>query len=66
MPSYRTFITQLLRAYHRPEVIDAEPNGIFDRAAQDAVLRWRFRPVVENGEAVEVLAQIRINFNFEN
>ena len=49
-----------------PQVVDAEPPNIFDRAAQDALLRWRFRPVVENGEPVPVLVQIRINFNFQD
>jgi TonB family C-terminal domain len=47
------------------EVIDSEPDEVFDRAAVDAAMRWRFRPVTENGEAITVLRQIRINFSLE-
>jgi len=49
-----------------PVIVDAEPADIFDRAASDAALRWRFRPVTEDGEAIAVLAQIRINFSLQN
>ncbi len=48
-----------------PEIMDAEPSGIFDEAARDAALRWRFRPQVDNGETVAVRAFIRINFTLE-
>jgi len=47
-------------------VMNSEPVEIFDKAATDAALRWRFRPVTRNGRAVETLAQIRINFSLEN
>ena len=47
-------------------VMNSEPVEIFDKAATDAALRWRFRPVTRNGLAVETLAQIRINFSLEN
>ncbi len=33
-------------------VIDAEPKGVFDRAALTAVAKWKYRPMVENGKAV--------------
>jgi len=49
-----------------PVVVDAEPREVFDNAAIDAALRWRFRPVMQNGEAVPTLAEIRINFSLEN
>ena len=47
-------------------VIDSEPLLTFDRAAEDAARRWRFRPVVENGEPVEAIRLIRINFTLES
>ena len=47
-------------------IMNSEPVEIFDKAATDAALRWRFRPVTRNGQAVETLAQIRINFSLEN
>lgn len=34
-----------------PEVIDAEPQGIFDRAAMKAVERFKYKPRVVNGKA---------------
>jgi len=46
-------------------VVDAEPQEIFDRAATDAVLRWRFRPMEEDGQPVATLRRIRINFSLE-
>ena len=49
-----------------PIVLDSEPEGIFDRAALDAALRWRFRPVTEDGEPKDTLAQILINFSLED
>ena len=33
-------------------VIESEPPGVFDDAALAAVRSWRFRPMVDHGEAV--------------
>lgn len=33
------------------------------RAACEAVLQWRYRPTLLNGEPVEVLTQVTVNFN---
>lgn len=49
-----------------PVILDSEPDDIFNRAATDAALRWRFRPVTRDGEAVATLAQILINFSLQN
>jgi len=49
-----------------PVVIDSQPGDIFDRAALEAARRWRFRPVSRNGEAIDILARIHINFSLEN
>jgi protein TonB len=43
-------------------VSHAEPVGVFDRAAMDAISRWRFAPVVNDGGAVEQRARLRIRF----
>ncbi len=37
-----------------PVVIQAEPADIFDRAAMDAALKFKYKPRVVNGEAAEV------------
>lgn len=49
-----------------PEVIDASPKGIFERAARAAVLRWRFRPLMRAGRPVAARARFRINFGLES
>ena len=36
-----------------PQVIKAEPESLFDRAAMDAALKFKYKPRVVNGEAVE-------------
>jgi len=36
-----------------PEVVDADPPNVFDRAAIRAVERWKYKPRVENGVPVE-------------
>ena len=33
-------------------VLEAEPPGVFDSTALEAVLLWRFRAPIENGERV--------------
>ena len=33
-------------------VVEAEPEGVFDRAALEAVAQWRFRPPVVDGRNV--------------
>lgn len=34
------------------EVVQAEPRGVFDRAAMEAVSSWQYQPFTENGKAV--------------
>ena len=43
-------------------VIEATPPGVFDRAALDAIKRWRYAPVVVNGTAVEVPVKALVRF----
>jgi len=43
-------------------VRDAEPRGIFDRSALEALRRWRFEPIVRDGRAVEQRATIRLHY----
>ena len=49
-----------------PEVIGAEPSGIFERAALSAVGRWRFRPLMRAGKPVMARGQYRIHFNLDD
>ncbi len=44
------------------KVIDAQPRRVFDRAAMDAVERYRFTPAMKGGVAVSSVKQQRIEF----
>jgi len=47
-------------------VVDSEPKSVFDRAALDAIGRWRYNPRVDRGVAVDrVGLQTVIRFKLE-
>jgi protein TonB len=46
-------------------VLKSEPGETFDQAAIDAVGKWRFEPVVENGVAVEKRTAVRLAFTLQ-
>jgi protein TonB len=46
-----------------PRVLDARPPRVFDREAIRAILRWKFKPRVVDGEAVARRATQTITFN---
>ncbi|GAA0689822.1 hypothetical protein GCM10009104_15430 [Marinobacterium maritimum] len=47
------------------KIIEAEPPGMFDRAVERALLRWRFNPLTENGAAVPFRTRQRLEFKLE-
>jgi TonB family protein len=49
-------------ATHRVRVVAAEPAGIFNRDAVEAVKRWRYAPVIVADAAVAVPARATIRF----
>jgi protein TonB len=40
----------------------AQPAGVFDKSAIDALRKWRFEPVIRNGAAVDQRAVLRMRF----
>jgi TonB family protein len=48
------------------EVVEDRPRGVFRRATQRAVRRWRFEPIMINGRATEYRVQHRIDFNLDD
>ncbi len=48
-----------------PKVVGAEPTGIFDKAATDSIVRWRFEPVLRDGKPVEQRAKLRMRFSID-
>ena len=61
------FIVDELGRVLKPRVVDAHPTGVFDRAALKAVLRYKYKPRVLNGEpqAVDGVRQ-RIVFSLNS
>ena len=58
------FVVMTTGAVRDPIVVDAKPPGIFDRAAIQAALKFKYKPKVVNGEPVEV-AGVRNLIKFE-
>jgi protein TonB len=44
------------------QVLSATPAGVFERAAVNAVRKWRFEPIVRNGRAIEASVTSTISF----
>ena len=45
-----------------PAVIESDPPRVFDKAALQAIVQWKFKPREENGQAIESRASQRIEF----
>ena len=58
------FIVTKTGAVTNPVVIEAKPPGIFDRAATNAALKFKYKPKVVNGEPIDV-AGVRNLIKFE-
>jgi len=43
-------------------ITGAEPVGVFEKAAVDAVKKWRYKPVERDGHAVDQRARLRMKF----
>jgi protein TonB len=46
------------------KVVAAEPRGVFDRAAIRAIRKWKYKPKIEEGKAVERY-NVRVQLTFE-
>jgi protein TonB len=47
------------------EVVGAEPTGVFEHAAADALAAWRFKPRTVNGQPVAQRSTITMRFDVE-
>jgi protein TonB len=47
------------------EVVDAQPRGIFESAATEAVGHWRYRPRLANGQPVPRRSYVTLRFNVD-
>lgn len=46
-------------------IVKSEPKGVFDRAAKRSLIRWKFKPKMQDGEAVEQRALLKFTFKLE-
>ena len=46
-------------------VVGAQPVGIFEQAALDAVRHWRYQPMLHDGQAVSQHARVRLRFTVQ-
>jgi protein TonB len=58
------FVVTAAGSVRDPVVVEAKPSGIFDRAAINAALKFKYKPKVVNGEPIEV-AGVRNLVRFE-
>jgi periplasmic protein TonB len=60
------FVVTKTGAVNQAIVVKAEPEGVFDRAALDAVAKFKYKPRVVDGVAMEVAGvQNRITFEID-
>ncbi len=45
--------------------IEAKPRGVFESAAVQSIYKWKFRPKVEDGKAIEFRGIQRLDFSLE-
>jgi periplasmic protein TonB len=45
--------------------IKAQPRGVFEAAGMQSIMKWKFKPKVEDGKAVESRGTQRIEFSME-
>jgi protein TonB len=61
------FIVTKTGAVRDPFIVESKPPGIFDRSALQAALKFKYKPKVVNGEAIDVAGvQNRITFELQD
>ena len=48
------------------EVVDSEPQGVFDSAATQAVSSWRYQPRLANGQPVARRTSVTLRFSLDD
>jgi protein TonB len=57
------FVVDSTGQAQEPEVVDSEPPGVFDEAALAVVKKYKFRPAMKSGKAVDCIVKAPIKFS---
>jgi periplasmic protein TonB len=49
-----------------PTVIDSQPKRIFDRAAKRALKKWKYRPRIVDGVAINRVEEVKLSFDLDD
>ncbi|MBU3951966.1 MAG: energy transducer TonB, partial [Proteobacteria bacterium] len=59
------FVVNTSGGVENPEILEADPDQIFDASVINCVAQWKFKPGTMEGVAVSTLAQTTIKFQLE-
>lgn len=59
------FVVNTAGEVENPEIVEADPDQIFDASVIHCVAQWKFKPGTMEGVAVSTLAQTTIKFQLE-
>lgn len=59
------FVVNTAGGVENPEIVEADPDQIFDASVINCVAQWKFKPGTMEGVAVSTLAQTTIKFQLE-
>ena len=57
-----TFLVNADGTVSEAAIVGAQPVGIFEQSALEAVRRWRYQPVMHDGAPVTQHARVRLRF----
>ncbi|MEM8814879.1 MAG: energy transducer TonB [Pseudomonadota bacterium] len=59
------FVVSETGSVEDPEILRAEPEGLFEHAARRAVLRWKYQPQIRDGRPARVVTMTRLVFKLD-
>lgn len=57
------FVVDANGVAREPQVVSAEPKGVFEEAALEAVVKYKFKPAKKSGKAVDCIVKLPISFD---
>jgi TonB family protein len=59
------FIVRTDGSVSDPIIMGSEPVGVFDQSAVEAIRKWRYKPVLRDGQAIDQRASLRLKFSLD-